>query len=260
MSKGYRFQRDLAADIGERSPALDRTFTELLRAGLTDTGPWQVEHICRGVLSLAATRPSNAVATVKALELLPFSEAHPEKAPPAQSLGLALCRVIEGVARPLILGQALPPDYETMIASWGMDLCPDLLEAQIAWSTDVRRISFIYSRPGPKQVPGLFRVTHISGAVLLTAAKHLADTIINENAAAAVRFLDRAKPGKGPVQESQDADNLPPKVPASFDPQPEDQLREQINRADGALADAPMVSLNGDAGKDELSLGCVKTT
>ena len=68
----------------------------------------------------------------------------------------------------------------------------------------------------------MWRVTHISGAVLLTAAKHLADTIINENAAAAVQFLDRAKINKKSAQERKNADNLPPKVPAFFDYQSED--------------------------------------
>lgn len=259
MSKGYRFQKDLAADIREHPPSLDRTFSELQRAGLTSIGPWPVEYFSRALFALAAHRPIKTVATVKALELLPFSEAQPEKPAPAQSLGLALCRIIEGVARPLILGQGLSPDHEALIASWGMDLCPELLEAQISWNTNVRRLSFIYSHPGPKQEPGLFRVTHLSGAVLLTAARHLADTVINENAAAAVRFLDRTKSGKGPVQEGQNAGTFGGRLPAFLVFQPEDQTQEQIDRAKGALADAPMVSLSRDAGKDELSLGCVKT-
>lgn len=205
MATGTQFNEGFAAALGQTPVSRERIAVEIRRAGLAPTakpggGRWAVhyeaDHCVHNLLSVASLRPSDAPGDIRLLDALAYGGSIPKNspAPGGQHLGLALVAQLNRLAIPLSKGEPLNSATMAWVKSWELTLCLDPAFAQIKMNNGKGPVAHFFhaddiGRPAPMR-----RLTILSGDVLLAVARLLADTLIHQNALAAVQFLDATKP------------------------------------------------------------------
>lgn len=224
MASGTNFTGRFATALGETLASRERTDTELRRAGLTPTSKpgggkgavhFEADHCVHAVLSAVAARANDAPGNVRLLDGLRYGGSVPKGAPAPEGdhLGFALVSHLNRLAVPLSRTGRLDDAELAWARSWELTLCLDPAFAQIKANDGNGLVAHFFHAGDIGRAVPMKKLTVLSGDVLLAVAGLLAHTYVQNNALAAVQFLDATKP-PATTTEHKEAGNILADAPA----------------------------------------------
>lgn len=252
MATATRTNELLPPILGLLFSTVERLLRALREAGLLPVGKpgggkgsahYDAYNFAYILLGLAGLMTSDAPEAVLALRSLPLrgQQPKPVKAKSAlPTLEDQLAAWIKNAGAARRHGAAWDPEAEAVLRSWTMELCLNPLHAIITAQTGEGETVIVYAAEPTDSVPGVRRLTVISGDVLLAVGELLADT---------EKQLDQARANASP--ESKNAGHPCQKVPALLGDQP------RANGTGSVVIDLPKVSAKRANFKDIAFAGLV---
>ena len=248
--------------LGMLFSTVERLLRALREAGLLPFGKpgggkgsahYDAYHLAYILLGLAGLAPSDAPEAVLALRSLPFfgPPSMPEGVkPPLPTLEDQLADWIKGAGAARRHDATWFLEDKAVLQSWTMQLCLNPLHALITIQPKEGEdeIQILYAADPEASVPGVRRLTVISGDVLLAVGELLADTE-KQLATSTPSFLDQARANAS--LESKSAGHPCQRVPTLSGDQP------RANETGSVLRDLPKVSAKSENFKDAALAGLV---
>ena len=260
MATATRTNELLPPILGLLFSTVERLLRALREAGLLPVGKpgggrgsahYDAYHFAYILLGLAGLMTSDAPEAVLALRSLPFRGQQPEPVGAKSALPTLedqLADWIKNAGAAPRHGAAWTPEAKAVLRSWTMELSLNPLHAIITAQTGEGETVIVYAAEPTDSVPGVRRLTIISGDVLLAVGELLVDTE-KQLATSTPSFLDQARANASP--ESKSAGHPCQRVPTLSGDQP------RANGTGSVLTDLPKVSAKPANFKDAALAGLV---